>query len=96
MASYDEPLFGIAEDDDLIAALVSGSPDNDPWVSLRFSVCVLPDYRRQGFGQKLVEAFMAYCEQDGFQPEAHVINPEAMNPMLEGLGFSSEGPIWTY
>jgi|APSaa5957512576_1039674.scaffolds.fasta_scaffold44517_1 GNAT superfamily N-acetyltransferase len=96
IASYEEPLYGIADGDELIAALVSGSPDNDPWCCNRFSLVVHPDHRRQGLGQKLVEAFLAYCEADGFQAEAHVVNDEAMNPMLEGLGFTAHGPLWTY
>jgi len=96
MASYEEPLYGIADGDELVAALVAGSPFNDPWGCLRFSVCVHPEHRRKGHARCLVEAFLSYCEQDGFQPEAHVVNPEAMDPMLSRLGFTPEGPIWTY
>ncbi len=96
MAPYEEVLFGVANGDELVAALVAGSPYNDPWAGMRFSLCVHPDHRRQGHGKRLVEAFLVWCEQDGFQPEAHVVNPRAMNPMLEELGFTDEGPIWTY
>ena len=96
MASYEEPLLGIADGDELIAALVSGSPHNDLWVCARFSVCVHPDHRRQGYARRLVEAFLAYCEQHGFQPEAHVVNEEAMVPLLEKLGFTPDGPLWSY
>jgi GNAT superfamily N-acetyltransferase len=96
IASYEEPLFGIAEGDDLIAALVAGSPHNDPWMCMRFSLVVHPDHRREGLARKLVEAFLGYCRDDGFQPEAHVVNETAMNPLLEELGFTPEGPIWTY
>ena len=96
LAPYEEALFGIAYGDDLIAALVAGSPHNDPWVCMRFSLVVHPDHRRQGHARRLVEAFLGYCEQDGFQPEAHVVNDEAMIPLLEGLGFSADGPLWTY
>ena len=95
-ASYEEALFGVADGNELIAAMVVGSPDNDPWACMRFSLVVHPEHRRKGHGLRLVEAFMAYCEQEGFTPEAHVVNEVAMNPMLEGLGFNSDGPIWTY
>ncbi len=96
MASYEEALFGIADGDDLLAALVAGSPHNDPWLCMRFSLVVHPDHRRRGHARQLVEAFLAYCEQDGFQPEAHVVNDKAMIPLLEGMGFSSDGPLWAY
>jgi len=96
IASYEEALFGIADGDDLIAALVAGSPHNDPWLCMRFSLVVHPDHRRQGHARRLIEAFLTYCEQDGFQPEAHVVNDEAMIPLLEGMGFTPDGPLWTY
>ena len=96
IADYEEPLFGIADGDDLIAALVAGAPHEDPWVCMRFSLVVHSDHRRKGLGSKLVEAFVAYCADEGYPPEAHVVNDEAMVPMLEGFGFSNDGPIWTY
>ena len=96
MADYESPLFGIADGDDLIAALVAGDPYEEGWGLKRFSLCVHENHRRRGYGQQLVEAFLVYCEKEGFQAEAHVVNDDAMIPLLEGLGFSSDGPLWNY
>lgn len=96
MASYDEPLVGFAHGDELVAALVGGAAYGDPFMGMRFSVVVSPDFRRQGFARKLIEAFVAQCEGDGLPVEAWVVNEEAMAPLLEDLGFScNEHPFWT-
>ncbi len=96
MASYDEPIMGFGRGDELVAALVGGAPHGDPFMGMRFSVVVSPDFRRQGFARRLVEAFVAQCEGDGLPVEAWVVNEEAMAPLLEDLGFScNDHPFWT-
>jgi GNAT superfamily N-acetyltransferase len=96
MASYDEPILGFAHGDELVAALVGGAPHGDPFMGMRFSVVVSPDFRRQGFARKLIESFVSQCESDGMPVEAWVVNEEAMAPLLEDLGFSCDDhPFWT-
>ena len=95
-ASYDEPVMGFACGDELVAALVGGAAQGDPWSGMRFSVCVHPDFRRQGLASRLVRAFIDHCEADGLPVEAWVVNEEAMIPMLEDLGFSrTDEAIWS-
>lgn len=96
IARYEEPLLGVADGQELVAALVAGPPKGDPWSGMSFSLCVKPDYRRRGLARSLVETFMDYCEEMGFSPEAHVVGEDAMIPLLTDLGFTNEGPIWRY
>lgn len=62
----------------------------------RFSVCVDPRHRRKGHARELIQDFLNWCSREGFSPEAWVVNEEAMNPLLEDMGFSPDGPIWSY
>lgn len=96
VASYQEMLLVAVLDDEVVGALTLGAPHGDPWLGMWFSVVVHPDHRRGGVGRMLVQACIAHCEEHGFPCEAHVVNEEAMVPLLEDLGFSQEGPIWSY
>ena len=100
MANYDKPAFGIADENgQLIAALVGGARyEDNPWLGMRFSVCVDEDHRRQGHATALIEAFCEKCSKEGMPVEAWVVNEEAMEPLLEDLGFDGKPgqPIWTY
>lgn len=86
----DESFAETVPEDELEAAEAWGSGIR------RFSVCVAPDARRRGYARELIQDFLDWCSREGFTPEAWVVNEEAMNPLLEDLGFSPDGPIWQY
>lgn len=97
MMSYDEAFSGIESGGKLVAALVAGSPYNDPFTCYRFSVAVAPEHRRKGLAKRLIEDFVSFCESQGFAPEAWVVNESAMVPLLEDLGFSkTDEALWGY
>ena len=100
VAPYQSPELVALVDDgeggaEVVGALVAGDPHGEGFSSW-FSVVVDHYWRRKGVATALVEQFADDKNADGLEVTAHVINDEAMIPLLEGLGFAHEGgPLWS-
>lgn len=79
---------------EIVGASTLGSyPDSSiEQATYTFSVAVVPEWRRRGLARKLVQESISRAMEDerGTNFRVWVVNPH-MIPLLESLGFSTEG-----
>jgi len=85
----NEELYEIVLDgEDVVGASVTGVTDYQER-TLRFSIAVSPEVRRQGIARKLVTNIID--DNPDTKIEAWVVNEKAMVPLLTDLGFEGYG-----
>jgi ribosomal protein S18 acetylase RimI-like enzyme len=87
----NEELYEIVLDgEDVVGASVTSLSNNEEGErTLRFSIAVSPETRRQGIAKKLVTNIID--DNPDTKLEAWVVNEEAMVPLLSDLGFEGYG-----
>lgn len=96
LSSTEELSHVAVRDGEIVGAACFGTSGNDA----TFSVVTDPTHSRNGVARSLVEAVIEHFREvqepmELWQLRAWVVNPDAMIPLLESLGFDCEGSEWT-
>lgn len=94
--SVEEYAFVAVLEHEIVGAVTFGVSDQDAC----FSVVTDPKHRRKGIAKALVQAVIDQFNElasEGVvnQLRAWVVNPDAMIPLLESLGFEVESSEWS-